>query len=234
MRAEEGAHDLEGLLLFQLFHRLQLAKLRLGIQAVAALSLYRGHAEGQHGLQPVHAALLELFQGGCPGLGDGGVDAAAPLHDGHVAVPAQPPGELIRTVAAEDEVGVGIHEAGQDGEAARVDDLDVRRDARDLPSAGVLSAPGAFCCLQPRQHFLCRADLFDGLVLNEDGAVPDEADVAHFGAALCLRSRAGRQFRRMYDQFPHGLLPFMTAAAGTFPLPCGRVKVLSFIFRMLP
>ena len=79
-----------------------------GGQAVAALDLDGGGALAPHlGDEPGDVG-RELLVGRGAGGGHGGADAA-----GGVALPRHPGSELVGTVAGEDEVGVGVDEAGQ-------------------------------------------------------------------------------------------------------------------------
>ena len=225
VRAEEG-----GLVGEQPGDR-QAARLVADRQPVAALDLDRGRALSPHLGDQRGDPAGELLVGGGPGGGDGGADAA-----GGVRRPGHPGGELRRAVAREDQVGVGVHEAGDDGAATGVD-VDVGR-------RGVGGGPG------PR----------DPVALEDDGGVGDDAeevvglrvvgdqlaDVGDDGASrpespdrvvelaadvvlvapgeddLAVRDRPGRRRRRVAAK---------TAVCSSRPVPAVRGVVVSRVTR---
>ena len=91
-------------------------------QAVAALDLQRGGALAAHLLDQPRDVGGELLVGRGAQRGDGGADAAR-----GVGLAGHPGGELGRPVAGEDQVGVGVDEAGDHRAAAEVDALVGRR-----------------------------------------------------------------------------------------------------------
>ena len=92
-------------------------QLGLGVESVAALGLDCCDACLDHTVyEPLRLRDKSLYA-----LATGGVDstlyATSALHNAHVGVTLQTPLELVRTVAAEDEVSVGVHKAGEYGAA---------------------------------------------------------------------------------------------------------------------
>ena len=82
----------------------------------------------------------ELFIGGCARGDDRAEDAAALGGDLRVGRAGQPAAQLLAPIAGEDDVRVGIDEAGHDGAAVRVDDGGVGRQL-DFARAAALSKP---------------------------------------------------------------------------------------------
>ena len=104
--AQEGGHHVHGMGRIQLGHDGQLFDFGLQVQTIAALAFRRGDAHGQHGVQSALARSQKFFWSGTARSADGVSDAAAALHDLHVADALQAPGEFVGTITAEDEVGV--------------------------------------------------------------------------------------------------------------------------------
>ena len=99
-------------------------------QAVARLDLERRRALGVQLGDEARETGAQLVVGRGTRRRDGRADAAR-----LVAASGHARGELLGAVAAEHEVGVAVDEAGDDGPAARVDDLglgDARVVRRDL------------------------------------------------------------------------------------------------------
>ena len=148
----------------------QAARLVADGQPVAALDLDRGRALPPHLVRPARATWpVELLVGRGPGGGDGRADAA-----GGVRRPGHPGGELRRAVAREDQVGVGVHEAGDDRAAAGVD--------VDVGGRGVGGGAGPG----------------DPVALEDDGGVGDDAE-----EVVGLRV-VGDQLADVGDEGAHG------------------------------
>jgi hypothetical protein len=151
----------------------QLLELVLRRQAVAALALDRGDAEGQHALEARQVLVNKLlFGGGADGLG-GDADSAAGLHDGEVGFAGQTSGELSAAVTGPGDVGVRVDEAGDDETAA------------GRPGAGgrVGGCVGG------------RAEPGDAAGVNEQGRVVDGGDLPHARPG----ERAGRDAQQRAD-----------------------------------
>ena len=100
-------------------------------EAVPALDLHGGGPLGSHLGDPCRDQGAQLVVGGGPGRGHGAGDAAAVVRcAGH------PGGELGRAVAGEDEVAVGVHEAGDEGPPAEIDLPVGGRCLRRVPDPG--------------------------------------------------------------------------------------------------
>ena len=107
---------------------------------------------------------------------DGGDDAAAGAGDLLVARAFQAQLELVRPVAAKDEMGVAIDEPGRDPAALAVDSL-----AR-IPAGG---------------QVLCRSGKGDAAVLGSDGAVLDDPE-AVMPASVARRALSQTRSKRMF------------------------------------
>ena len=112
-RHDVGAE--EGGLVGVLLRDRQAARLVEGAESVAALDLDGRGALPAHLRDEAGHVGGELLVGGGTGRRDRRTDPA-----GGVALPRHPGGELGRAVAGEDEVGVGVDEAGDDRAAAEV------------------------------------------------------------------------------------------------------------------
>jgi hypothetical protein len=119
--AEEGRHHLDRRAGGQVGQHLQGAALVLHGEAVAGLGLQGGGAVGQGPAQPAGRGRLQLGVGGGPGLADRAVDAAPGGQRLLVPDPAEPGRELVGPLPGEHQVGVGVHEPGEDGLPAGVD-----------------------------------------------------------------------------------------------------------------
>ena len=118
-RVGVGGHHVgaqEGGVLGELTGDGQAARLVLRGEAVAALDLQARRTLPLHLLHQLRDVAGQLLVGGGTGGGDGGADAA-----GGVGLASHPGLELGRPVAAEDEVGVAVDEAGNDRAAGHVD-----------------------------------------------------------------------------------------------------------------
>ncbi|MDH6189065.1 hypothetical protein M2168_002097 [Streptomyces sp. CZ24] len=136
------------------------AGLVLDGEAVAGLGLEGGGALAQRLGEVAGDVGGERLVAGGPGGGDGGADAS-----GAVRAAGHAGGELLGAVAREDEVRVGVDEAGDRGPSAGVDDVVGGGDARALP----------------RPH--------DPVALDDEGGVPDHSQ----RRTVALRRVVGHQ-----------------------------------------
>ena len=114
MRRQAGGAHRHGQILPQAAGDPQAAGLVLGRQTVAGLDLQRGDALGQQRPGAGQGAGQQLvFRRGAGGS-HGGQDAAAGAGDGLVAGALQPQLELLRAVAAVNQMGVAVHQARRD------------------------------------------------------------------------------------------------------------------------
>ena len=82
---QKGANHIDRMSLVEYLHRAEHAELGILIHAVAALALDRGHAEAEHGVEPLFADRNKVLDRGSAGRGHGCVDAAALFHNREIA-----------------------------------------------------------------------------------------------------------------------------------------------------
>ena len=121
MRPHESAHDLDRMLPLQFRHHRKLFQLGRRIKSIAAFPFDCGHAETKHRIKSPKASLQQLGRRGLPGGANTIDDAAASLHDIHVSIAAQPPGEFFGPVAGKQEMGMRVDKTWQNAAASRVD-----------------------------------------------------------------------------------------------------------------
>ena len=145
MGAEERRHDRHRPLDAEPARGAQQAGLGVEIEPVTGLDLDRGHALGDQPVEARGGARDELVLARRPRRLDGRDDAAAGRGDLAVARAGQAQLELVRAVAAEDEVGMAVDQAGGDPTAVASDALGgvgvrrqvaLRADKGDAPAAG--------------------------------------------------------------------------------------------------
>ena len=95
------------------------------VEAVAGLDLDRGDAAGLEAGEPPPRRCQQLVLAGSAGGGDGGPDPATPSRDLGVGDALQAQLELVRPVAAEDEMGVAVDQPRRHPGAGEI--LDLRR-----------------------------------------------------------------------------------------------------------
>ena len=83
-------------------------------QSVTRLDLYRSDAFGQQRVKAGQGGIIEAVGTGGAGRHDRGADAAAGARDFFVACAFQPQFELACPIAAVDQVGVAVGQAGRD------------------------------------------------------------------------------------------------------------------------
>ena len=133
------------------------------IEAVAGFGFEGGGARAKHPVAMAAGGGEQLVGIGGAGEGDGAQDAAAGSGDLLVSGSGDALLELGGAIAGEDEMGVGVDEAGGYGAASGVDDVGDRRGCRS-DQIGVGARGG------------------DAAVFYEQGGVFDEAEVAQFFA----------------------------------------------------
>ena len=123
MGPQKGGNDVHGMVFAQTADDPELFELVVHIEAVAALGFHGGDAQGEHLVQGFFGLVVELVLGGLTGGVHRGEDAAAHGQDVQIgsAVELQP--QLVLPPAPEDEMGVGVHQAGRDQPSLSVDDL---------------------------------------------------------------------------------------------------------------
>ena len=121
MRPHEGAHHIHRMLLVQFCHHRKLFQLGRRIKSIAAFPFDCGHAETKHRIKSPKASLQQFGRRGLPGGANTVDDAAAPLHDIHVSIAAQPPGKFFGPVAGKQEMGMRVDKTWQNAAASRVD-----------------------------------------------------------------------------------------------------------------
>ncbi len=159
MRAEEGGGDGDGAPRAQSAGGAQLAGFGVRFQAVAGLDLDGGDAFGEQGVEARQGLRDQLVLGCGAGRLHGGEDAAAGTRDLLVGGAAEAQLELVRAVAAVDEVGVAVDQAGRD------------------PAAFEIDALGGF----KRGLLGLRTDPGNAAILGGDGTAFDAADAAARG-----------------------------------------------------
>ncbi len=137
--AHEGRDDVDGMERGGVAQRLELFRLVLEVEAVAALRLDRRRAGEEHAVKPLERQGDEVVEAGRPRRFDRGQDAHAPLGQLLVGPALDPQAELPGPVAGEGEVGVGVDEPGQRDHPAPVD-RDRARLGLDLGQESVLAA----------------------------------------------------------------------------------------------
>ena len=138
---QEGGYQVHGVGLVEAADGAKLLELVVHIEAVAALGFHGGDAQGEHLVQSFPGLLRQLLLGGGSRGVDGGQDAAAHGQDVQIGGAVELEPQLVLPPAAEDQVGVGVHEARGHQFAAGVDDLGPRfvgRVGADLRDEAVL------------------------------------------------------------------------------------------------
>ena len=122
MRAQKRRNDVHTLVLVivQTAHHTELQQLGFLVQAVAALALDSGNSYSAHLLQEALCLGAQLDKVALTRSFHRTDNAAATLHNGHIALAFQPPGEFLGTFPAKHEVRMRIDKAGQKALAAGV------------------------------------------------------------------------------------------------------------------
>ena len=122
MRAQKRRNDVHTLVLVivQTAHHTELQQLGFLVQAVAALALDGGNSHSAHLLQEALCLGAQLDKVALTRSFHRTDNAAATLHNGHIALAFQPPGEFLGTFPAKHEVRMRIDKAGQKALAAGV------------------------------------------------------------------------------------------------------------------
>jgi hypothetical protein len=122
MRAQKRRNDVHTLVLVivQTAHHTELQQLGFLVQAVAALALDSGNSHSAHLLQEALCLGAQLDKVALTRSFHRTDNAAATLHNGHIALAFQPPGEFLGTFPAKHEVRMRIDKAGQKALAAGV------------------------------------------------------------------------------------------------------------------
>ena len=174
---QEGGDQIHRMALVQGPDGPQLLKLRVQVQAVSALGLAGGGAEGEHLVQGQPGLVLQRPLSGGPGGPDGGQNAAPLGQDVQVGHPPQLHGQLVLPPAPEDQVGVGVHQTRRDQTALRVQ----------------LLRPGG-ALRRPRAHGGNHA------VLNAHPGVSEEPHVPLVRAPAGGPARRGGQKADIFDE----------------------------------
>ena len=122
MRAQKRRNDVHTLVLVivQTAHHTELQQLGFLVQAVAALALDGGNSHSAHLLQEALCLGAQLDKVALTRSFHRTDNAAATLHNGHITLAFQPPGEFLGTFPAKHEVRMRIDKAGQKALAAGV------------------------------------------------------------------------------------------------------------------
>ena len=135
MGPHKGGHDVHGVAVVEVFDHLQGFQLMLSGQAVAALGLAGGDAKAHHLVQSPGGLLGQLFLGGLAGGVGGGLNAAPGVLDLQIGLAVELQAQLVLPPAAENQVGVGVHQAGG-GQLALGVDGPIRRRGGAGPHLG--------------------------------------------------------------------------------------------------
>jgi len=163
VRAQEGVLHYLGRAGRDARRGLQHLQLALRLERVAALGLQRRGAVGEHPHRPLEPGALELLQRRVAGAAHGGVYPSARRGYVGVAAALQHLRELAAAVAEPYQVGVAVHEAGNDVPARGVQNLGAGTDAEARRLQAVL-----------------RPDVGDSAVLHPHRRPADRAGVEHF------------------------------------------------------
>ncbi len=123
VRPEEGRHQPHGLHPREGAVHLEQPELVLAVEPIAALALDRRDAEREHLAQEAGRALYQLGVGRRAGEPHRLRDAAARRRNLQVAPPEDPLLEFVGAPAAEGQMGVAVHQAGDHQAAAGVEPL---------------------------------------------------------------------------------------------------------------
>ena len=181
VRPHEGRRHFHDMLPVELRHDRQLLAFRCRVQSVAALTFHRRHAERQHGTQPLPADVRQFLRRSLAGGPYRIDDPAAPLHDLHVGIAAQPPGKFFFPVTGEQKMRVRIDKPRQYAAAGGIDHFGVR-------------------CIQASQHFRRGSHPADNAVLDPQRAIGDNADIRHRRPGFGAGSAASDQFGSILEQ----------------------------------
>ena len=168
--AHKGGCHIHGVLFLQAADGTQLLQLVLQGQSVAAFGLAGGGTEPHHLIQGRGGLLGELLLSGLTGGVRGGLDAAAGVLDVQIALSMELHAKLILAPAAENQMGVGVHQSG----------------GHQLP-AGVHHLGTAHGRRRPRPHL---GDLALG---DQDPGVPQDLDLPLLRASAGAGAGGGGQ-----------------------------------------
>ena len=127
MRSHEGRYYFDHMGTVQFGHSLQLLDFCRRVQPITAFAFHRRHTEGQHGTQTLPTDFRQFFLRGFPRGPDAIHNAAAPFHDLHIGIPAQPPGKFLCPVPGKQEVRMRVDESGQNAASGGVEHFSFRR-----------------------------------------------------------------------------------------------------------
>ena len=174
MSAEERGADRNLPLAAEAARGRKLPDLGLGVEAIAGLDLDGGRALADQRVQPRQRAGDEFGFARVARGGHGRDDTAARARDFFIARALQAQLEFVRAVAAIDEMGVAIDQAGRDPAAFAIDPLDRVRIRRKIRlRAGIDNA-----AIARRDHAML--DLAEigtvGAHRGEPGVMPDPVE----------------------------------------------------------
>jgi hypothetical protein len=171
MRPHECGDDVGRAGFRQLAHRMELAHLRVQVEAIAGFALHRGCSHGEHRFEALSAAQDQVFQSGGAGGEHAVLDTSAPPVDVHVRHPAGAPEKFFLAPSCKDEVCVAVDKAWYRGAPFGV----VGRSVERFPGDGRIGAA--------QQRFF--ADPCDAAVLDVQTGAAYFLYALHCGTCGC-------------------------------------------------
>ena len=158
MGAEEGGFDIDGAKRGELAGDAEHFQFGLDIEAIAGFDFDGGDAFSQYGVESLQCGFQKLGFRGFAGGAHGGHDAAACLGNIRISHAIETHFKFMGAIAAIDQMGVAIDEAGGEQLAAAIMD--------------------GFC----RRRHIGRADPLDHSVLSQYTAILDQAIAVDHGS----------------------------------------------------
>jgi hypothetical protein len=195
MRSQQRGNDAQRGALLERAEDVEDLQFGVAGEAVAGLGFNGGGAATEEPVSVVEGGYGEVFEALVAGLADSGEDSTACGSDLLIGLAGDALLELGDAVAAEDEMGVGVDEAGEDGAFGGVDDGMVR--GKVTLESGV------------------RADGEDAAVSKVNGRVMEDAELLQLPAcARPLRASKSQKLAAMDDERVFGGRDGVMAPAG--------------------